>query len=237
MGEQNNQNNQISESQFKRAVRMATETPHGSLILVLIGEFASGKDKISRELCDKLYFHFAISYTTRKPRENEVDGREYHFVTDEEFEKLLSEGKIIEKTEYNVNGKILKYGLGEKSFVDDKPNVVILNPHGISQLVNNKKYANRMVVAYITADLDIRIERYLNRDKVSDSLKLDLLERIYQDEKDFKDLMGILTKYYKDSSSELLYKPYKVVNNGNIDFNMILVDVLDGIYRSLKKVF
>ena len=41
-------------------------------------------------------FKISVSHTTRPPRSNEVDGIDYHFVTNEEFEKLIKENKFYE---------------------------------------------------------------------------------------------------------------------------------------------
>jgi guanylate kinase len=42
---------------------------------------------------------FSISYTTRAPRGSETDGREYHFTTREEFERMIAEGDFLEWAE------------------------------------------------------------------------------------------------------------------------------------------
>lgn len=45
----------------------------------------------------------SISYTTRPPRPGEVSGREYHFVSREEFQKLVAEGEFLEHAEVYGN--------------------------------------------------------------------------------------------------------------------------------------
>ena len=66
-------------------------------ILALIGEAGSGKDTILRKLIDdtkyyyngKLPLHEIISYTSRPPREKEVDGVNYHFISAEKFAEMI----------------------------------------------------------------------------------------------------------------------------------------------------
>ena len=66
-------------------------------IVALIGEAGSGKDTILRKLIDdtkhyyngKLPLHEIISYTSRPPREKEVDGVNYHFISAEKFAEMI----------------------------------------------------------------------------------------------------------------------------------------------------
>ena len=48
-------------------------------MIVLVGESASGKSSIERNLVEKHGYNRVISYTTRKPRTGEHDGVDYHF--------------------------------------------------------------------------------------------------------------------------------------------------------------
>jgi guanylate kinase len=45
-------------------------------------------------------FQLAVSATTREPREGEENGRDYHFLSDEEFEKRVQNGEFLEHAEY-----------------------------------------------------------------------------------------------------------------------------------------
>lgn len=57
--------------------------------------------RLFKEYPDK--FGFSVSHTTRSPRPGEVDGREYHFVTVDEFKSLISQGAFIEHAEFSGN--------------------------------------------------------------------------------------------------------------------------------------
>ena len=66
---------------------------------VFIVSAPSGAGKTT--LCDKLYaefpaFFYTITSTTRAPREGEVDGKNYYFLTHEQFQKKLAEGEFLE---------------------------------------------------------------------------------------------------------------------------------------------
>lgn len=76
---------------------------HGILIVVS-GFSGSGKGTIMKELL-KRYDNYAlsISATTRAPREGEEHGREYFFITREEFEKMIAKEELIEYAKYVNN--------------------------------------------------------------------------------------------------------------------------------------
>ena len=52
----------------------------------------------------------SVSYTTRSPRDGEMNGREYHFVTPREFERMLEAGEFLESAEIYGN----RYGTSQK---------------------------------------------------------------------------------------------------------------------------
>jgi len=68
-----------------------------SAILILSGPSGAGKSTIINAAADKIGdFYFSISSTSRAPRAGEKDGREYHFVTKEAFEKGIEAGEFLE---------------------------------------------------------------------------------------------------------------------------------------------
>ncbi|QXD13793.1 guanylate kinase [Rhodocaloribacter litoris] len=69
-------------------------------IVVLTAPSGSGKTTIARRVLDAFPgMHFSVSATTRPPRPGEVDGVHYHFVSEEEFRRLIDEGAFIEYEE------------------------------------------------------------------------------------------------------------------------------------------
>ena len=68
-----------------------------NIIFVVSAPSGAGKttlcDKLQKEFKD---IHYAVAATTRAPREGEIDGKSYYFMTREEFEKRLAEGGFIE---------------------------------------------------------------------------------------------------------------------------------------------
>ena len=74
-------------------------------ILVVVSGFSgAGKGTLIKAMLEKHHnYALSISATTRKPREGEMDGREYFFVTREKFERMIEEGQLIEHAQYVNN--------------------------------------------------------------------------------------------------------------------------------------
>jgi guanylate kinase len=75
-----------------------------SKVFVITGPSGVGKGTLIRELCRRLPdLELSISATTRAPREGEVDGREYHFLSPEEFERRMRAEDFLEYATYSGN--------------------------------------------------------------------------------------------------------------------------------------
>ena len=70
------------------------------LMLILSSPSGAGKSTLSRLLLQsEPELRMSVSVTTRKPRPGEVDGRDYHFISREEFERLRDSGGLLEWAE------------------------------------------------------------------------------------------------------------------------------------------
>jgi guanylate kinase len=82
------------------------------LLLIISSPSGAGKTTLTRDLLARFpYLGFSVSHTTRKPRANEVDGSDYHFIDPEAFERLVSEGAFAEWAE--VHGNLYGTALSE----------------------------------------------------------------------------------------------------------------------------
>ena len=75
------------------------------ILIVVSGFSGSGKGTIMKELLTRYpdTYELSISATTRSPREGEADGREYFFLSKDEFEKMIAKGELIEYAKYVEN--------------------------------------------------------------------------------------------------------------------------------------
>ncbi|XP_065834639.1 guanylate kinase-like isoform X2 [Oscarella lobularis] len=84
--------------------------------LVVAGPSGSGKSTLLKKLFEEFpgALGFSVSHTTRKPRPNEVDGKDYHFVSREAMEAEIADGKFIESAVFSSN----MYGTSKRAVAD-----------------------------------------------------------------------------------------------------------------------
>lgn len=108
-------------------------------LLVISGFSGVGKGTVVNYLKEHDdNYKISVSVTTRNPRENEIDGMHYHFITNEQFEKMIEENKLLEYAGY-----VDHYYGTPKEFVErslDQGNNVILEieTKGALQVKENK---------------------------------------------------------------------------------------------------
>ena len=72
-------------------------------LIVFSAPSGCGKGTMLEEILKDKSFALSVSATTRAPREGEKDGVNYHFLTHEDFEQRIADGKFIEHAEYCQN--------------------------------------------------------------------------------------------------------------------------------------
>lgn len=80
------------------------KTKKQGLLIVLSGPSGSGKNTVcdmAKEVMPNIWE--SVSMTSRKPRKGEVDGKDYYFVSEEEFEKNIEDGKMLEHAKFAGN--------------------------------------------------------------------------------------------------------------------------------------
>lgn len=73
------------------------------ILIVISGFSGAGKGTVVKKLMQTGNYQLSISATTRQPRKGEEDGREYFFLTKEEFRKRIGEGRFLEWAEFSGN--------------------------------------------------------------------------------------------------------------------------------------
>ena len=74
------------------------------LLILISGASGTGKGTVCKKLLEEMpEIFYSISATTRKPRNGEVDGKEYFFISVEQFKSWLAEGKFLEHAEVYGN--------------------------------------------------------------------------------------------------------------------------------------
>ncbi len=93
---------------------MSADAVSPGRLVVVSGPSGSGKTSICKALVEDPRVLFSVSATTRGKRAGEVDGRDYWFLSESEFEERVSAGEFLEHARYNGN----RYGTLEKPVRD-----------------------------------------------------------------------------------------------------------------------
>jgi guanylate kinase len=144
--------------------------------IILVGKAGSGKDFMRKKL-ESRNFKYAVSYTTRPPREGEVHGRDYFFITEEQAKKMIDNYEFFEYVMFN--GWLYGTTLSQWSQADGD-DVFIMTPTGLSHVGEQDR--KDCLVIYVDINKWVRKERLANRNMPGDSLE----RRIEADELDFE---------------------------------------------------
>jgi len=83
---------------------VAASTDPDLILLIVSSPSGAGKTTLTRRLLQEFpQFRFSVSHTTRKPRANEVEGQDYHFVTEDTFRSVIDEDGFAEWAEVHGN--------------------------------------------------------------------------------------------------------------------------------------
>ena len=127
------------------------------MIYIITGPSGVGKNTIINELSNHLDFYFSVSHTTRPRRENEVNGKDYYFITEEEFENLIKSDQMIEYEQYGD----FYYGTSREELSNDSSIIILdLEVNGATKLLEEN---NNFKGIFIDIDDYELIKRLKNR--------------------------------------------------------------------------
>ena len=133
-------------------------------LIAIMGKAGSGKDSLMQAVL-KAYpevTHEIVSYTTRPMREGETNGKNYWFITPEEFGEKVLKNEMLECTSFND----WFYGTGRDSLSKDKINIGVFNPDGVDALYTHLDID--LTIYYLRVSDKQRLLRQLNREENPD---------------------------------------------------------------------
>jgi len=161
-------------------------------LFCLLGKSGVGKDTLFKRIVDHPELGAAltpvVSHTTRPKREDEACGVHYHFVSEDQMDKLERQGKIIEKRRYNTVRGVWHYftAVFELPLCSDA--IIITTTQGAKKLAE-KIGAGNMVIINLTANDKTRLERSILRESGQARPNYaEVCRRYLADEQDFADL-------------------------------------------------
>lgn len=179
----------------------------GKLIIVS-GPSGSGKSTVTKIVKDKLNIPLSISATTRNPRDGEIDGKDYFFLSKEEFKNKIDNDEFYEYAEVHGN----YYGTLKKTVEEnlDKGLNVILEIDVQGALIAKEKKKDAILVFFRTKDMGI-LEKRL-RDRKTDSEE-------------------VIQTRLKNAETELKYEDkynYTIINENLDDSIQELINIIEG---------
>jgi len=134
------------------------------IMLILSSPSGAGKTTLVRLLSKNRDFHISISHTTRKPRINEIQDEDYHFVDNDKFENL------IKKNEFLEYAKVFNhfYGTTKTPVINNLKNgknvVFDIDWQGTEQ-IKNKKLEYKLITFFVLPpSKKVLFDRLSNRD-------------------------------------------------------------------------
>ena len=108
------------------------------MIYIITGPSGVGKNTIINELSKYLDFYFSVSHTTRPRRENEIDGKDYYFISEDEFDDLINNNQMIEYEQYGD----FYYGTSKEELLNESSIIILdLEVNGATKLLEeNSKF-------------------------------------------------------------------------------------------------
>lgn len=148
-------------------------------ILALFGKSGAGKDTIQQWIVSNIPDTKGIvSCTTRPPRDYEIDGIHYYFLSNEKFAEKVLDGTMLEAASFNG----WFYGTDIKELDSKKINIGVFNIKGIERLLEDSRI--EVLPVYIKAFDKTRLHRNLNREEWPDCEEI--CRRFLTDEEDFR---------------------------------------------------
>ena len=136
--------------------------------MAITGKSSSGKDSIARVLSSQYGYKYVVSTTTRPMRSNETNHVDYHFISTEEFQKLVDKDELIEYRYYNTiqDGKPSKWEYGiERDEIDlnNHSYVCVVDLIGLEDL--KREFGYKVISIYIDVPEKTRRIRAIARDR------------------------------------------------------------------------
>ncbi len=185
----------------------------GGSLIVFSGPSGSGKDTLAALLLkNRPDLKKTVSATTRTIRSGEVDGKDYYYLSEDEFLKLKDEGAFIETNKYNGNYYGTLKSEIDKKLSDGNNLLLVIDVNGAYAL--KKIYPDCLTIFNVPPSLDALRQRLVNRgtdDKKTIDGRIEIARRelelrssfdrvvINDDlEKAFYDLSMIIDEYLKN---------------------------------------
>lgn len=201
------------------------------MIIVLSGFSGAGKGTIMKHLlkahADE--YHLSISATTRRPRQDERDGREYFFRTREEFDDMIKNGELLEYATFNGNSYGTPRSYVEKLVNEGKDVILEIEIQGAIQV--KKQYPEALLLFVMPPSADALKDRLVGRgteseEVIAQRLAISSKESQHMSVYDYLVVNDDLEQSVKNVHSIISSEHYRTTRN---------VETIETIQKELKK--
>lgn len=186
------------------------------LFFIVSAPAGTGKTTLVNMLADEFDFIVrSVSYTTREIRPGEVDGKDYFFISNEEFEKKIKDDEFLEHAKVFDNYYGTSKEFVEKKICEKKHVVLVIDTQGAS-LIREKGYG----ISIFIKPPDLAT----------------LKQRLYNRNSDSKESIDKRLSWFEKESNQAKYYDYVVVNdNLEIAYQVLKSIFIAEEHRVIKK--
>ena len=189
------------------------------VLAVISGFSGAGKGTIMKELIKRYDYFLSVSATTRRPRDGEVDGKDYYFHTKEEFQQMIDPGELVEWAEYVGNF----YGTPKKRVEEqlDQGRDVLLEIEMQGGMLVKQQFPDSLLIFISPPSAEVLKERLAGRGTESPEEIKRRLQRAVEEVKYMKDYDYIIVNDDLEDAinkvNDLIrYDHYKACNSAHL---------------------
>ena len=189
------------------------------IIVILSSPSGAGKTTLVKEISKRNNFQISISHTTRKPRSNETNGKDYYFVNDSEFKNLIDENKFLEYA------KVFQHYYGSSKDVvfkklNNGENVIFdIDWQGTQQIKKQKLNYKIVTIFILPPSRNELYTRLLNRDRNDEKIAKERMTQFNKDVLHWKDYDFVVINDDLENCYKKIIKFIKSGNNKKKDTN------------------
>ena len=151
------------------------------IIVILSSPSGAGKTTLVKLLSQKKNFNISISHTTREPRSNEIEGEDYFFINNKEFENLIKNNQFLEHAKVFNN----LYGTSKKPVIDllsSGKNVIFdIDWQGTKQIKSQNIKYKIITFFVLPPSKQVLFDRLSNRDMEDKLIASERMKDFYKD--------------------------------------------------------
>jgi guanylate kinase len=190
---------------------------------IVSGPSGGGKTTLAKSVLTKLdNLRFSVSFTTRKPRDGEVDGQDYRFISEAEFNEMVSQGRFIEHAIVHGNFYGTPVDEFENARVSGVDLLLDIDVQGASQI--RKSYPEAVFCFVLPPALRVLEQRLIERKSDGD---IDIGKRLARAREEMEP--SILEEYdyiiINDELDEALESLFSIIVSTRCESKRILENV------------